>query len=189
MSFQEEQLEMKEAHYSCPECQEYLGNDWRKHALPDPALQHLMDKVLFRDMAAKDEEEETLFNESRGIKRKLEKPREENTATTHSMHQARIVKTEQIMLVPAAAEVAKSSDLSEQSPPALDKPFLEVPGNIRVGQLKKYLAMKIPPPSLLGRVFCNEALLGNEWTVEFIKRTMWMPEASDESPVLTLHYR
>ena len=71
-------------------------------------------------------------------------------------------------------------------PPPLDKPFLEVPGNIRIGVLKKYLAMKVPS-LLCGEISCNGSALGNEWTIGFIKRTIWM--STDDSSVMTLEFR
>ena len=121
-------------------------------------------------------------------------------------------KTEQICLVPAKDNTSPSnasSNVKPQSrpptttgtpvivddpsappppPPPLEKPFLEVPGNIRIGVLKKYLSMKVPSPSLLiGEIYCNGSALGNEWTIGFIKRTIWI--SPDESSVMTLEYR
>ena len=56
--------------YNCPVCDTYLGTDPAKAALPDRTLQTIIDKVLFPDMAAKDDEAEELFYQKRGISKK-----------------------------------------------------------------------------------------------------------------------
>lgn len=183
----------------CPECHEYLGNDWTKYALPDRALQHLIDDVLFTELAAIDEENERAFYKESGIKRKPEKSIDSNNnqsdgsnPTSRQRKRARTadsseLRVEQIHLAPKATP-------SGSKPEALDKPYLAVPEMIRIGQLKKYLAMKVGhSTSLLGEIFCNGALLGNEWTLAFVKRTIWIPgedeEGPDANPIMTLYYR
>lgn len=182
----------------CPNCRDYLGKDWRKSVLPDHALQHLMDKVLFADMAAADAQDEAAFYQQQGIPRKPEKnsqaessnpidnnkrkqpnnndttiPTTSSKTTTH-----RPTKMVHVHLIPFWSGTTKTEPL--------EYPYLEVPDNIRILELKKYLALK--KKVLRGEMFCNGSALGNEWTIEFIQRTLWMP-SEEESNILTLEFR
>lgn len=207
--------------------------DWKKHILPDSSLQHLIDKVIFRDIAAQDEENERVFYERRAAsnvtlengqpeqnqpaKMKIETATSAgNPAKTKGKIQGKrqsmqpspqadgIGKTEHIRLVPANSSTIKDEwpsssassvsslgngiDTSQQLsewPPALDKPCLQVPGNMSMAQLKKYLNLKLPDWSAQD-IFLEGKRLGNEWTVGFVKRAMWTPLS--EKAILTLHY-
>lgn len=107
---------------------------------------------------------------------------------------------------------AKSNVVWHTAPPPLDLPFLQTQGSIRIGQLKKYLTKKlnlvnnqklspsrsadsqnsgISQPNKLRNddteleILCNSVPLGNELSVTFVSRTVWM----DPTNELTLKYR
>ena len=135
------------------------------------------DKVLFPEIAQQELQDEAAFYKSLGIRRKPHIEAAESLTTSAARPAAAQVRFE---LVP-------SSNL-----PALEYPTLETQGTIRIGQLKRYLAVKIPNLDLMDpvndlEILCDDLPLGNELSVTFIIRTVWMDEQDAEC--LTLSYR
>jgi Zinc finger, C3HC4 type (RING finger) len=63
-------LAFANSHYQCPTCELYLGQNLGKCALADRALQNLIDKVLFPEVARQDRLDEEEFYGRLGIERK-----------------------------------------------------------------------------------------------------------------------
>jgi len=178
-------------HYNCPTCDIYLGKDASKFSLPDRTLEYLIDKILFPELVVEDAEHERQFYRKRGIQLKPQlavedsgKPEGRCKRSKSSRNGGQVSFT----MVPVDAAAALSM-------PPLERPNLETDGAIRIGQLKKYLQEQL----LAGQqtnghttsatssidVLCNGVPLGNELSVDFVWRTVWM---EDDEP-LTLSYR
>lgn len=162
--------------YSCPICDVYLGQDITKFALPDRSLQDLIDKVIFPETHEQDLSAEAAFYESLGIERKV------NEDSSPSSVRALAAKESQVKfeLVPAVGV------------PALEYPLIETQGTIRISQLKRYIEMKLPDLGIKNathdlEITCNGLPLGNELSVTFIIRTIWVKD--DVGGCLTLTYR
>jgi len=218
-------LAIERGDYDCVLCGTYLGKDARKFSLPDRVLQAIIDKVLFPDIAAEDARKEADFYRARGIERKPKagttgtSKREKRSAAKHGGDSQIKTTSENIILrlVPdegedettkrhgkrqrveaTASESCRGNQRKPPSgtPPPLPLPFLRTDGAIRIGQLKKYLGLKLgntqpgsaDERSVLGRfeVLHDGVVLGNEVSVNFILRTVWM---GDPTKPLLLMYR
>jgi Zinc finger, C3HC4 type (RING finger) len=185
---------------TCPRCDLYLGRqvEISKLALPDRTLETLIDHVFFPEIAKADRELEADFYKRRGIARK-------NVAATKKARTFDTNNREETISFCLLPDHTKVDD--HQPPPRLPLPVLETNGNVRIGQLKKYLTAKLLPiqkaleksspfthleggddcPTHGGdfEILCNSVPLGNELSVKFILRTVWM----DLDQRLTLTYR
>jgi Zinc finger, C3HC4 type (RING finger) len=182
---------------TCPRCDLYLGRqvEISKLALPDRTLETLIDHVFFPEIAKADREMEADFYERRGIARK-------NMAATKKARTFDTNNREETISFCLLPDHTSADD--RPPPPRLPLPILETNGNIRIGQLKKYLAAKLLPmqksspfthPEVGGgdcpthggdfEILCNSVPLGNELSVKFVLRTVWM----DLDQRLTLTYR
>lgn len=184
----------------CPRCDLYLGRqvEISKLALPDRTLETLIDHVFFPEIAKADRELEADFYKRRGIARK-------NMAATKVPRTFDTQKRQETISFCLLPDHTNSGD--RPPPPRLPLPILETNENIRIGQLKKYLTAKLLPmqkalekssplthpegdgdrPTHGGdfEILCNSVPLGNELSVKFILRTVWM----DQDQRLTLSYR
>lgn len=198
----------------CPRCELYFGRleELSSIALPDRTLETLIDKVLFPGLAAADENVEFEFYRRRGISRKDGSA--EQNLTEEQLSPSRSTSTSDLVtfcLIPehvaeeenngCPTDGAAASQQSAALPP-LHLPFLETRGSIRIGQLKKYLKNKLnlvlsereiddasddtldDEDSEL-EIICNSVPLGNELSVTFVSRTVWM----DPAKKLILEYR
>jgi hypothetical protein len=138
--------------------------------------QAVIDKVLFRDLAQKDQEAEEAFYRSRGIEKKDYTRRSQASATERSDVAPRVTKIT-FRLQPIG-----------DSPP-LPNPVLEADGIVRVKQLKKFIALQLDhqldTKAATIQILCNDVPLGDELSVIFAKKSVWM-EAED---IMTLSYQ
>ena len=119
-----------------------------------------------------------------------------HAAQSSSQGQASSAPMEAEMNFKLSPEAAGNYSTTEaQVLPSLDKPFLKTSGNLKVAQLKKYIAKKCMEATTEGsggevsaddvEVLCNGASLGPELSMYFIKCTRWV---QDEAHLL-LNYR
>lgn len=162
----------------CPVCKAYLGRLADSNEMPfkpDRLLQHLMDKVLFPELAAADEEAEVEFYTSLGIQRKVE---------------FRDQKAKKDSSKSSASE--KSRNVSFQLVPGPGKsptrrPFLETESSLTISQLKRYLQQQ--EQKSVSEVYCLGTVLGNEWSIDFVRKTIWNRRSGGEEKLLSLEYR
>lgn len=206
----------------CPECGLYFGrqDDLTSIALPDRTLETLIDKVLFPELAKADEETEAEFYRKRGISRKDgpgNQSKKQRTAIDSESIPAGASRDGDMVifqLIPERSDADNpfirngSTTVPHDTdvPPPLDLPFLQTQGSIRMGQLKKYIRIKLnldheqrqsqaaggeaSHGGLLDEekeleILCNAVPLGNELSVTFVARTVWMDPINKP----TLHYR
>jgi len=199
----------------CPKCEISLDPDPYKAVLSDRTLQELLDKIFpelkefdekrelefykKRGIELKDspvvEEAETSKNNSTNSHDRGSK---ESQATLSS-----ISKPSDNAVPPGRSQQSREDDKDVCIPTdeinfrlipdekvkiamnPLEKPLIRTSGQLKVGQIKKYLMNKL---KLLGPnvdVLCNGDPLGNELSLIFIQRTRWLYPNED----LCLHYR
>jgi hypothetical protein len=175
-------------HFACPTCGTYLGKNLEKFSLPDHRMQDLIDKVLFPDLVLLEQEEEAAFYRARGMARKLSVRRMEKYEDNSSSKRSRSVvdSEQQVKFILLPDEHAEET----LAMPRLASHIIETQGVIRIGQLKRYLSIKMPSLALTDPmtqidIVCNGLPLGNELSATFILRTVWMDTAHD----LLLTYR
>jgi polycomb group RING finger protein 3 len=192
------------SHYNCPTCDTYLGKDVTKFSLPDRTMEYLIDKVLFPELVKEDDEQERQFYGKRGIALKHEfrdvyedddvDTNEEDEADEgqHKRHKGSDSQgCVMFNLTPQACEPKSSLSM-----PPLERSHIETQARIRIGQLKTYIRQQLlSSSSSRGEtadidktridILCNGVPLGNELSVQFILRTVWM----DSSNPLTLTYQ
>jgi len=170
-------LALERAGHQCPLCQSYLGRLAKPNEIafkPDRMLHDLMDKVLFPELAIADDEAEAEFYASLGIQKKAEfrekKGKEENnTSTTEES------RTVTFQLVPCSGKSA------------LQRPFLETESALTISQLKKYLQQQ--EQRIVSDIYCLGTVLGPEWSIEFILKTIWNRKFDGELKLLSLEYK
>jgi hypothetical protein len=172
---------------NCPKCDTYLGKDMSKFASPDHVLQVLIDKVLFPDIAAEDSAMERDFYRKRGIEPKLDavdNTVQEQSTPAAAKRKKKHRKTSKEVTLELLPEESSSNDVVM---PALEFPLLRTESSIRVGQIKKYLLLKLPDLEGKGtvEVLCHGTPLGDELSVGFVLRTVWM----EHNEHLRLTYR
>jgi hypothetical protein len=78
----------------------------------------------------------------------------------------------------------KDSDL-----PGLSKPVIRTLGNLKIAQLKKYLVAKLNQSQKDAwslDILCQGNKLGNELSLMFVKRTIWLDSKSELELTYTL---
>jgi polycomb group RING finger protein 3 len=192
------------SHYNCPTCDTYLGKDVSKFSLPDRTMEYLIDKVLFPQLVKEDDEQERQFYGKRGIALKHEfrdvyedddvETNEDDEADEgpHKRHKdSGSQGCVMFNLIPQACDPKSSLSM-----PPLERSHIETQARIRIGQLKTYVREQLlSSSSSRGEtadidktridILCNGVPLGNELSVNFILRTVWM----DSSNPLTLTYQ
>jgi polycomb group RING finger protein 3 len=192
------------SHYNCPTCDTYLGKDVTKFSLPDRTMEYLIDKVLFPELVKEDDEQERQFYGKRGIALKHEfrdvyedddVDTNEDDETDEVQHKRHKESSSQgcvmFNLIPQACEPKSSLSM-----PPLERSHIETQARVRIGQLKTYIRQQLISSSTSRGeiadidktridVLCNGVPLGNELSVQFILRTVWM----DPSNPLTLTYQ
>lgn len=191
------------SHYNCPTCDTYLGKDVTKFSLPDRTMEYLIDKVLFPELVKEDDEQERRFYEKRGIalKHEFREVYEDDDVDTNKEDEADEGKPKRqkesdsqgcvmFNLIPQACDPKSSLSM-----PPLERSHIETQARIRIGQLKTYIRQQLLSSSSRGEtadidkttidILCNGVPLGNELSVNFILRTVWM----DDNNPLTLTYQ
>jgi polycomb group RING finger protein 3 len=192
------------SHYNCPTCDTYLGKDVTKFSLPDRTMEYLIDKVLFPELVKEDDEQERQFYGKRGIALKHEfrevyeddvETGEEDEAQEGQQKRHKGSDSQGCVtfnLIPQVCDPKSSFSM-----PPLERSHIETQARIRIGQLKTYIRQQLLSSSsdrgdmsadidkTTIDILCNGVPLGNELSVNFILRTVWM----DSSNPLTLTYR
>lgn len=155
------------SYFKCPTCNEFMGQDVLKVALPDRILQNLVDKVLFPEIAKEDTATEIAFYEY------LEIPRKEDGWNPQTNSNGESARRKRTRSKGATQPVVFQLVPYNVHTPGLENPFIETDGVIRIGQIKKYLATKLGTYEPW-EIYCDDVLLGNEISVNFALRTIWM---------------
>lgn len=136
-----------------------------------------MDKVLFPQLATADEEAEAEFYASLGIQKKAEFRENRGTRGKDDKHPAASEKSRMVsfQLVPCAGKSA------------LRRPFLETESTLTISQLKKYLQLQ--EQKSVSDLYCLGTVLGSEWSIEFVLKTIWNRKWSGEHKLLSLEYK
>lgn len=167
---------------TCPTCETYLGKDVSKFAAPDHVLEVLIDKVLFPEIAEQDLALEREFYRKRRIEPKMvmDSPEGDALATAGMVPTKRKKKSNDPSKEITLELIPDNSSLA----PALEYSTIRTQNTIRIGQIKKYLALKLISERSID-VSCHGTSLGDELTVAFVHRTLWR----ETSKRLTLNYR
>jgi hypothetical protein len=144
-------------------------------------MQTVIDKVLFRDLAQQDEEAEEAFYRSRGIDKK--------DAVKRSA-QASAMDEDGTDIVPTATKITFQLQpvVDDDNSPPLPRPVLEADGAIRVKQLKQFIAHQLlihdVAKTATIQILCDDVPLGDELSVVFVKKSVWM----ENEDIMTLRY-
>lgn len=152
----------------CPTCKVPLYGDMYSTAMNDRTLETLCDKVLFPTVKERDEIEEKRFYASRGIELKPD----QSASTTEAPAPVEEADDELELLLFPDVQADDQHEL-----PQLERSCIKTSRRLKIVHLKKYLLRKLEmPPSLLSSVeiHCNDNPVGNELSLHFIERTMWM---------------
>jgi hypothetical protein len=151
-----------------------------------------VDKVLFPDIKVADDKFEAEFYEKKGIKMKAEylaliykKHLRDATPDTTSYiakeyhhHQETALDDEvDFCMTPC-------QDTTEHKMPRMQYDLLSTSGRIKILNLKRFLKARLGIDADI-EMTCNGQLVGNELSLNFIQRTIWM---DDEVPI-ELEYR
>ena len=189
-------LALERAGHQCPSCQTYLGRLANSNEIPfkpDRLLHDLMDKVLFPELAAADDEAEADFYAALGIAKKAEfrEPKKKETIydddASSSAEKTRFVS---FQLVPTSSGIGIGSSSTTNGAAAkstLQRPFLETESTLTVSQLKKYLQQQ--EQKTVTDLFCLGTVLGNEWSIDFVLKTIWKRRYVSEDKLLSIEYR
>lgn len=170
-------LALERAGHQCPSCKMYLGRLAVASEInfkPDRLLHDLMDKVLFPELAQADEEAEDEFYASLGIQKKAEFGEKKGKAnhTRSNSDKSRMIS---FQLVPSSGDAV------------LQRPFLETASAMPISVLKKYLQQQ--EQKTVTDILCLGTVLGNEWSIDFVWKTVWKPRYPRERKLLMLEYR
>ncbi|DBA00454.1 TPA: hypothetical protein N0F65_002697 [Lagenidium giganteum] len=139
---------------------------------PDPAIQDLIRKFSLHD-PVKEAEEEREFYRRLGIKRKASSTRKNTTPTkirrTSSEGSAQKIQFE---LQPRKSDVPLYFLLEP-----LRNPNMRTDPTLKIMYLKKYIAMKLrlDTPDEVA-ILCKGTSVGAEYSLEFVRRTVWQDE-------------
>ena len=164
---------------NCPQCQTYLGADIDKFSQPDHVLRVVVDKVLFPDVAADDAAREAAFYRRRGIDRKVD-PSSSDSGDDGVSSPPRKKSSGEVTLA-----VVPDDQEDTLALPPLKCPLLRTENILRIGQIKKYLQLQLKLDGEDLEVLCHGTPLGDELSVSFILRTVWM----EHNKSLVLTYR
>lgn len=169
----------------CPTCDVELGPDPLKSTLHDRTKEELMDRVLFPDLKEIDKELERAFYAQKGIPMKAEY-REEQEKKQKSRREP-VVEAEaaghgnvgsgvdgdgeevELLLLPVDVHT-----------PRIPYPALTTSGRMKVVQLKRFLLtqLKSDQDASTLEMIVNGSIVGNELSLTFIQRTMWLDHAN-----------
>ena len=190
-------LALERAGHQCPSCQTYLGRLANSNEIPfkpDRLLHDLMDKVLFPELAKAEEEAEADFYASLGIQKKAEyRDAKKKKEPSDEAANAEKMKFVSFQLVPASTTVAGTTTPSTDNngtatgKSTLARPFLETESCLTVAQLKKYLQQQ--EQKTVTDLYCLGTVLGNEWSMDFVLKTIWKRRYVNEDKLLSIEYR
>jgi hypothetical protein len=131
----------------------------------------VIDKVLFPDLVQQDKEAEEAFYRTRGIEKKESANKSQDLSSEGNDVAQRITK------------VTFKLEPIDDSPP-LPRPVMEADGKIRVRELKKFIAQQLDTKSPI-RILYDDVPLGDELSITFIKRSVWIETEDD---IMSLSY-
>ena len=147
-----------------------------------------MDKVLFPELAEADEDAEADFYRSVGIQKKAEyRESKKKEPTDESGSNAEKTRFVSFQLVPASITSTAASSSASSVVGILQRPFLETESSLTVAQLKKYLQQE--EQKTVTDLYCLGTVLGNEWSIDFVLKTIWKRRYVSEDKLLSLEYR
>eukprot|EP01083_Nonionella_stella_P175250 609825_1 len=146
----------------CPICRDPIpANPLKNVVRADPVLQNIVDKVFPRSESV----EET----------------EESKSATQSSHDAAL-KMERNPKREIVFEFRhEPREKSSTSPDQPSHPFIRTQYSVCVKTLKKYLLLKRPSLGSIDNIeiTCKNDPLGDEWNLEFIRKTRWQDHTRD----------
>mmetsp|Transcript_4620 Transcript_4620/g.6671 ORF Transcript_4620/g.6671 Transcript_4620/m.6671 type:complete len:281 (-) Transcript_4620:2228-3070(-) len=194
----------------CPTCDIGLGGDPFRVTLPDRILEQLVDKVLFKETYKKDRELEHAFYAEKGIKMKPEfyekeqqqlKEEEQRKMKTvindgnssdddnMSENQDELI---DFMIKPYVGDDEEDGSEEDEEPlrmPPIENDILTTSSKMKIFNLKRFVLsqLKLECSSEVAGIdiLCNDIILGNELSLDFIDRTIWM----DYNEMMVLTYR
>lgn len=181
----------------CPTCNTRLGPDpfhtsisiQSREVIPDRTLKEVVNKI-FPWMKAKEEEEERLFYEQRGIELKSAYSQETEVKTRgqgRASGKATAANGAMNDMIDLRMEPDGNSPHPHQRLPSLRNSFIRTSGRLKIASLKKYLSQKLGMKDAKNsiEILCNGDAMGDELNLTFILRTRWF----SSNQVLTLRYR
>jgi len=174
----------------CPTCNTKLSPDpfFMGELMPDRTLQSIVDKT-FPFMKTKDEEDEKQFYISRGIDIKPEYAHEEQRGKKASVGSMRgkTIDLDKMIEIQLDADTIPPNKC--QQLPTLKCPLIYLSSQTKIGTIKLYLIKKLGLSDTTAhsniQIFCNGIPLGDESTLMFIVRTIWITP----NTMLILKYR
>lgn len=146
---------------SCPRCGVDLGPHPMTAVLHDRQLQGVVDNIF--------PEFEDADRNARQARKSLNQPA---VPTTQKNHKKAPMNPEEE--VSFKVEQAPLEAHEEPLPiELLDKPYLKTNGNLKVAQLRKYLARKMKMQSAELELLCDGEELSGEHALRFVKGTVW----------------
>jgi len=180
----------------CPRCDIVLdGLDPIKQSLRyDRSLQDFVDKILPEVVAKEDQLKQQIYganyrksSSAKEIEFKLPSARPLASTPTPKKDSSTPVGGTRLNPTYIIFEVQPDNTESAEDPlPTIAKPFLRTATRLTIRQLKKFLGTKgidVPPDKM--EVLCKGEIMGNEHSLEFIKKTKWRAQSHH----LTLYFR
>ena len=166
----------------CPTCDVELGPDPIKSTLHDRTKEELMDRVLFPELSYQDDQLERRFYAQRGIAMKAEYQQlEQKKRLAHELV-AQIEGDHQI--IAEGADLGEEVDLKllpmNSSVPSIPYDLFTTSGRMKVLQLKRFLLARLDSdyPAKSVEMLVKGSIVGNELSLTFIQRTMWLNDCS-----------
>lgn len=152
---------------SCPRCHDFLAPNPMKNVVrPDPVMQNIVDKIFPRKI-----------NEIGKSELKQKNSPENSNYIPHNPK--RDITFEFQNVCSDIKEYKENEGLPKLN--NLDRPFIRTSYNVTIKVLKKYLVLKLNDIKSIDdiEITCNNESLGNEWNLEFIRKTRWQDYSSD----------
>lgn len=189
----------------CPTCDIELGGDPFRLTLPDRILEQLVDKVLFQETYKNDRDLEHAFYAEKGIQMKPEfyekeqqqererKRKTENNDVSDENEEMSDTDDELIDFIMKPHQGVEE-DIDDDGPnlkmPPMEKDILTTSPKIKIFNLKRFVLSRLKlecSSEVVGiDILCNDIIVGNELSLNFINRTIWMDLS--EMMVLTYQY-
>lgn len=173
----------------CPSCKLDLGPDPYSKVKRDRPLEHLVDRVLFPDRKAEDDEKEKEFYAHHGIKLKAEFQEQEEPVKV-SKRRSRATEADAYAIDASEDQIEFTLTpafqvTNDAKPKQLRKELLRTSGRVKIITLKKYILrmLKIAGDPSTIQMMCDGSQLGNDQNLTFIHRTVWSLSNSDRMDI------
>ena len=173
----------------CPTCNTKLSPDpfFMGELMPDRTLQSIVDKT-FPFMKTKDDEDAKLFYSTRGIDIKPEYAHEEQRGKKISVGSMRSKAIDSDKMIEIQLDADSNPPNKSQQLPELKCPLIYLSGQTKISTIKLYLIKKLGLTDTTHsniQILCNDIPLGDESSLTFIVRTIWITP----NKMLALKYR